>query len=73
MLHTQTGKNCCARVIARYLRACSEQDLTYGQVLFILSQPAHAHMWRSLTRFSSAWVINFRIKSITHSEKQEYT
>jgi hypothetical protein len=50
-LHTQTGKNRCARVIARHLRACSEQDLTYGQVLFILSQPARAHIWRTLTRF----------------------
>ena len=53
-LHTQTGKNLCARVIARHLRACSEQDLTYGQVLFILSQPAHTHIWRTLTCFSHA-------------------
>ena len=60
-LHTQTGKNRCAHVIARHLRACSEQDLTYGQVLFILSQPARAHIWRTLTRFSSAWVCNVRV------------
>jgi hypothetical protein len=56
MLHTQTGKNCCARVIVSPLagRACSEQDLMYSQVLFILSQPARAHIWRTLTRFSHA-------------------
>ncbi|MDH3555994.1 MAG: hypothetical protein OES18_09120, partial [Deltaproteobacteria bacterium] len=51
-LHTQTGKSRCARVIERHLRACSEQDLTYGQVLFILSQTARTHTWRALTRFS---------------------
>jgi hypothetical protein len=61
MLDTQTGKNHCARVIASHLRACSEQALTYGQVLFILSQPARAHIWRTLTRFSSAWVCNARV------------
>jgi hypothetical protein len=37
MLQTYTGKNRCARVIARHLRPCSEQDITYGQVRFILS------------------------------------
>jgi len=46
-------------------RACSEQDLTYGQVLFILSQPARAHIWRTLTRFSSAWVCNVRVNLTT--------
>jgi hypothetical protein len=63
MLHTQTGKNCCARMIVPPVagRACSEQDLTYGQVLFILSQPARTHMWHVLTRFSSAWVCNIRV------------
>ena len=56
MLHTQTGKNRYARVIVPPVagRVCSEQDLTYGQVLFILSQPARAHIWRTLTRFYHA-------------------
>ena len=63
MLHTQTGKNRCARLIVPPLagQACSEQDLTYGEVLFILSQPARAQIWRTLTRFSSAWVCNVRV------------
>jgi hypothetical protein len=51
MLHSQTGKNRCAHVIVRHLRACSEQDLTYGQVLFILSKPARAHMRLTLAPF----------------------
>jgi hypothetical protein len=33
----------------------------YGQVLFILSQPARPHIWRTLARFSSAWVSNVRV------------
>ncbi|MFA9434074.1 MAG: hypothetical protein ACERKR_05305, partial [Deltaproteobacteria bacterium] len=41
-----------------------EQDLTYGQVLFILSQPARSHIWRTLTRFSSAWVCNIRVNTL---------
>jgi hypothetical protein len=40
-LHTQTGKNRCARVIVCHLRACLEQDLTYGEVLFIPSPSLH--------------------------------
>ena len=65
MLPTQTGKNRCARVIVPPVagRACSEQDLTYGQVLFILSKPVRAHIRRTLTRFSSAWVRNMRVTS----------
>jgi hypothetical protein len=39
-----------------------EQDLTYGEVLFILSQPARAHIWHTLTRFSSAWACNVRVE-----------
>jgi len=67
MLHTQTGKNRCAHVIVPPVagQACSEQDLTYGQVLFILSQPARAHIWRTLTRFSSAWVCNTRVDPLS--------
>ena len=64
MLHTQTGKNRCARLIARICeRARLGQDLTYGQVRIILSKPARAHIWRTLTRFSSAWVCNIRVKT----------
>ena len=63
-LHTKTGKNRCARVIVSHLRVCSEQDLTYGQVLLILSQAARAHNWHTLTRFSSAWVCNVRVYSL---------
>ena len=29
MLRTYTGKNRCARAIARHLRLCSEHDFTY--------------------------------------------
>jgi hypothetical protein len=46
---------------SRNIRA--EQDLTYGQVLFILSKPARGHIWRTLTRFSSEWVCNIRVYS----------
>jgi hypothetical protein len=53
MLQTHTGKNRCARVMARHLRPCSEQDITYGQVRFILSEPARGHIRHTLTRFST--------------------
>ena len=51
MLHTQTGKNRRARVIVPHLRAGSEKDLTYEQVLLILSQTARVHIWRTLAGF----------------------
>ena len=56
-------------MIARHLRACSEQDLTYGKALFILSQPARACMWRTLTRFSSAWVCSIRVNANIFNEE----
>ena len=51
MLQTQTGQNRCVRAIAHHLQLCSEQDITYGQVRFILSEPARGHIWHTLTRF----------------------
>jgi CheY-like chemotaxis protein len=49
----QTVPNRYARMIARHLRPCSEQDITYGQVRFILSEPARGHIWHTLTCFST--------------------
>ncbi len=53
MSQTHTGKNRCARVIVPPVagRPYSEQDITYGQVRFILSEPARGHIWHPLTRF----------------------
>jgi len=44
MLHTYTGKKCCARAIFPPLagRLCSEQDFTYGQVRLDLSEPVRS-------------------------------
>jgi len=44
MLHTYTGKNRCARAIARHLRPCSEQDFTYGYVRLDLSESVLSHI-----------------------------
>ena len=37
------------------------QDLTYGQVRFVLPQTARGHIWCTLARFSSAQVCNVRV------------
>ena len=29
------------------------QDLTYGEVRFVLTEPVRSHIWRTLARFSS--------------------
>ncbi|MGB6280709.1 MAG: hypothetical protein WBG91_10905, partial [Syntrophobacteria bacterium] len=37
------------------------QDLTYGEVRFVLTEPVRNHIWCTLARFSSAWVCNVRV------------
>jgi hypothetical protein len=66
-----TGKNRCARVIVPHLRACSEKDLTYGQVLLILSQTARVRIWRTLARFSSTWVCSIRVQGGATRKKKK--
>ena len=42
MLYTQTGKNCCARVIARHLLACSPRTESHVQSSTVHPVPACA-------------------------------
>ena len=69
MLHTHAEEK-RVRVRQMWARAGWEQDEQYLTVREILSHPARAHIWRTLTRFSSAWVCNIRVKKGERGEKE---